>query len=215
MRGFAGWRVGWGTAKRPGAGAPRPLAALLPGLASAAFVLGVGLEAGIAWPWVTSIVCLLVSVAASQAVRVTVDRHRRRLAADRRLLSEMRSSASLAFGWRARELTTARRRRRLARNLQHIEREVCGEALPGPLPLNKRAIRAHLALLRALRERLEDRNRPVTARGVLLVERLLRERRSPLHAYLPAEVLAEALRAALAAVDNAEAPIRSRVTVVR
>ena len=73
--------------------------------------------------------------------------------------------------------------------------------MPGPVPLNKRALRLHLGLLRALQERLEDSARPVSVRGMLLVDRLLTEPGSPLYSSVPDGVLAEALSEALAAID--------------
>ena len=77
-----------------------------------------------------------------------------------------------------------------------------GETLPGAVPLNTRALRRHVRLVGDLEERLEDRTRPVSARGMVLVDRLLTEPGSPLYSSpVPDDVLAEAVLEALIALD--------------
>ena len=71
------------------------------------------------------------------------------------------------------------------------------------MPLNKRAIRCHIGLVRALHERLDDQSRPVSVRGMLLIDRLLTESGSALYSRVPDDVLAQALSEALAAIDPA------------
>jgi hypothetical protein len=102
---------------------------------------------------------------------------------------------------RAGELCSQRRRATLARTLRGIEREVLGRVVPGPVPLNRRAIRAHLDLVQALEQRLADPARPVAARGMLVVDRLLTEPGSPLYSRDEEAVLAQALSEALAALE--------------
>jgi hypothetical protein len=169
-------------------------------------VLAVGLGVAIGWPWVLAIACSLALVGLLQAARAAVELGRRRRAADEWLLwgAAARPSSAL-LSWRAGELTSPRLRSTLAHSLQRIEREARGGTLPGPVPLNKRAIRRHLSLVRALQERVEDRALPVSVRGMLLVDRLLTEPGSPLYSYVPDDVLAEALSEALAAIDPAPA----------
>jgi hypothetical protein len=179
-----------------------PLVAALPQILLAPLVLAIGLGTGVGWPWVGVIACSLVGVGLAQAVSATVELGRRRRTADEWLLwgAATRPSSAL-LSWRAGELTSPRLRSTLAHSLKRIEREARGGTLPGPVPLNKRALRSHLGLLRALHERLEDRGRAVSPRGMLLVDRLLTEPGSPLYSRVPDGVLAEALSEALAAVE--------------
>ncbi len=185
---------------------PRPLPALLPPICLALLVLAAGFAAGIEWPWVLTIACSLVLVALLQATRATVELARRRRAADEWLLwgATARPSSAL-LSWRADELTSTRLRSTLSHSLRRIEREVRGGALPGSVPLNTRAIRRHVDLLHALQERVADCTRPVSARGMLLVDQLLTEPGSPLYSTVSGHVLAKALAEALAAVDSAAA----------
>ncbi len=96
-----------------------------------------------------------------------------------------------------------RLRSTLAHGLLRIERETRGKTLPGAVPLNKRALHRHLGLLCVLQSRIEDRSRPVSIRGILLVDRLLTEPGSPFYSSTPDDVLAEALSDALAALEPA------------
>lgn len=131
------------------------------------------------------------------------ERRRRRRAADEWLLwGAVPRPSSALLSWRAAELTSQRMRSTLAHSLRRIEREVRGGTLPGAVPLNKRALRSNLDLVHTLQERLVDPAHPVSARGVLLVDRLLTEPGSPLYSPAPVESLAEALSGALAALDD-------------
>jgi hypothetical protein len=193
--------------RRRDTGAPlRPLPALLPQVCLALLVVAAGFAAGIEWPWVLTIACSLVFVAMLQATRAAVELARRRRAADEWLLwgAAARPSSAL-LSWRADELRSRRLRSTLSHSLRRIEREVRGGTLPGSAPLNQRAIRRHIGLLHALQERLDDRTRPVSARGMLLVDRLLTEPGSPLYSAVSGHVLAKALAEALAAIDPAAA----------
>jgi len=133
---------------------------------------------------------------------VLSERARQRRAADEWLLwgATPRPESALLHR-RTCELCSQRRRASLARTLRGIEREALGPVVPGPVPLNRRAIRAQVGLVQALEERLADPARPVSARGVLLVERLLTEPGSPLYSPFENAVLAEALTEALAALE--------------
>ncbi len=73
--------------------------------------------------------------------------------------------------------------------------------MPGALPLNRLEIRSQIGLLRALESRLADLSRPVTPRGVLLVERVLTEPGSPLYAHGQRDQLAQMLSEACAALE--------------
>ncbi len=181
----------------------RPLLAALPPLGLSLVVLAVGFAVSIDWPWVAAVACSLVLVGLLQAARAGVELGRRRRAADEWLLwgATARPSSAL-LSWRAAELTSPRLRSTLAHSLGSIQREVRGGTPPGPVPLNTRALRRHLSLVGALQERLEDRALPVSARGMVLVDRLLTEPGSPLYSSpVPDDVLAEAVLEALWALD--------------
>ena len=184
--------------------APRPLLAAVPQLGTALLVLAVGFAAGIRWPWLLAVGGLLVLVGLVQVARVAVELERRRRTADEWLLwGATARPASALLDWRARELGSARLQKALVHGLRRIVSEGSGKTLPGPVPLNRRAISQNLALVRALSERLEGRSfRPLPIRGVLLVDLLLTEPGSPFYSYAPVEVLAEALGDALAALES-------------
>jgi hypothetical protein len=160
----------------------RPIVSALPELALAVLVLGMGFAASIDWRWVVAVACTFVAVGSWQAVRAGVELGRQRRVADEWLLwgAAARPSSAL-LSWRAGELSSPRMRSALAQSLRRIGREVRGRAYPGAVPLNGRAIRPHLGLLDALSERLADHDRPVSARGMVLVDRLLTEPGSPLY----------------------------------
>ncbi|HWB22263.1 MAG TPA: hypothetical protein VG652_05205 [Gaiellaceae bacterium] len=127
---------------------------------------------------------------------------RRRLAVDTWLLWGGAPGPSPAFfGWRSRELTSPSLRLTLAHSLRKIEGQVRGETLPGRVPLNDDALRRNLELVNALEERLEDPGRPVSVQGMMLVDRLLSEPRSPFYSQVPDEVLARAMSEILAALE--------------
>jgi hypothetical protein len=184
-----------------------PLAAALPLLVVALAVLGIGFAAEITWLWVVAAACLLGLVALAQGAYAAVGLERRRRVADEWLLwGAAARPASALLSWRAGELASARLRGTLVHSLRRIEREVRCETRLGPVPLNRRAIRAQLGLLRALRERLADRAVPVTVRGMLLADRLLTEPASPLYSSVPDHVLADALSEALAELELSPPP---------
>lgn len=131
----------------------------------------------------------------------------RRLSARRRLAdtwllwgAEARPAAEL-LAWRASELVSPRSRRVLARSLRRLGAEAQRRLVPGALPLNRLELRSQIGLLRALELRLSDLSRPVCARGVLIVERLLTEPGSPLYARERTDALAEQLSEACATLE--------------
>jgi hypothetical protein len=102
---------------------------------------------------------------------------------DRTLLGGARPSPASELGWRARQLTSPRRRQRLA---DRLERVVQDAASPQParssaVPLNREEIRRCAGLLYNLAAELRD-DQPVTPRGVLVLRRLLYDGGSPLYA---------------------------------
>ena len=133
-----------------------------------------------------------------------MEKGRQRRAADEWLLwGAVAQPSSPLLSRRAAELTSPGRRSTLARSLRRVERDVSEATVAAPIPVNRRAIRRNIGLVRALHERLDDHSRPIDPRGVVLVERLITIPRSPLYSRDPDNVLAEALAEALAALDSA------------
>ena len=85
---------------------------------------------------------------------------------------------------RADALTSARERRLLAGSLRSIVRELGSPPMRrSTVPLNRKALTPHADELRALAERLDDLDRPVSPAGILEVEELLTSPGSPLLLY--------------------------------
>ena len=84
----------------------------------------------------------------------------------------------------------------------HVARRLVRDAnpryLPGAAPFNRVAVRAAADDVLAMADRLADLERPIAARGVLLLERLLVDGAGPLYDREHADEL-------LAAIDEAEA----------
>ncbi len=94
------------------------------------------------------------------------------------------------------------KRRQLARSVSGIVRELHGPArLPGASPLNLTALRPYESSLAALAGRLEDVDRPVTVRGLRLVEQLVANGGSPLYDRAHARELPVAVETVLAALE--------------
>jgi len=82
--------------------------------------------------------------------------------------------------WRTRELVAPATRNNLAREIEQTLRRADPARLPSASPLRRGVARRHRELLLKLETRMLD-DSPVTARGVLLLRRLLRESGSPLY----------------------------------
>jgi hypothetical protein len=124
-----------------------------------------------------------------------------RASVDRVLLREMPLPWSPLLLWRCGELTSTEARERLAASIGRIERAAAAAVLPGSAPLNRGAVRAHGEALDAIADRLLLAE-PVSARGVLLVRRLLDDPAGPLFDRDRAQELAGELRQALTALDE-------------
>jgi hypothetical protein len=86
------------------------------------------------------------------------------------------------LAWRTEELVADGNRLRLGTEVADVVHAASGRLLPGASPLNRVAVRADRACLLELASRLCALDRPVQPRGILLVERLLQDPRSPLYA---------------------------------
>ena len=132
-------------------------------------------------------------------------RARRELVAARRIADAELVAAALPsprFAWRTNELCSAEHRRALAASLIDVARASESRYLPGPSPLNRIAARDQLALLLQIGAVLADTNRRVAPRGVILVEQLLTESKSPLFRHPATDELQPALVAALEALEE-------------
>lgn len=107
---------------------------------------------------------------------------------------------------RAAELTGDRNRRMLSRSLVGIVRECERPPLVSAVPLDRRNVRPHVALVAALADRVGDLERPVSARGMVLVEDLLTDGyASPLYIGGADGDVVAALERCLEALDGAAA----------
>jgi hypothetical protein len=117
-----------------------------------------------------------------RGVRGLKERHALRAGrrtADRELLR--REHPPLRLAWRVEELVTPKNRLDLAHSIQSLVRDANPRYLPTASPVNRLAVRAEAETLLAVAARLGDLERPVAARGVLLVERLLVDGSGPLY----------------------------------
>ena len=104
------------------------------------------------------------------------ERRRRREEAD----AWIASGFAPRFRWRAEELTSRRERRLLARSVRGVIADLSPRRLPGPVPVNRVAVRPHVELLATLADRLADQ-RPVAPVGILAVRRVLTDPDGPLY----------------------------------
>ena len=132
-------------------------------------------------------------------------RARRELTAARRVAdAELIATAlpSPRLAWRTNELTSSEHRRALAESIVHLVHASEARYLPGASPVDRVAAREQHALLLRVAAVLEDLQRRVPPRGVLLVERLLSGSRSPLYLQRQPRDLRAALTEALKALEE-------------
>jgi hypothetical protein len=103
----------------------------------------------------------------------------RRAAADLDLAR--RDRPPLRLSWRVEELVSTKNRLDLAHSLRSLVRDARPTYLPSASPFNRLAVRAESVELLALAARLADLERPVGARGVVLLDRLLTDGSGPLY----------------------------------
>jgi hypothetical protein len=129
---------------------------------------------------------------------------RRRRMADTLLLTGVRvHPASDLLVWREAEVCARRSRRVLARSLRRIVSECQRPRFRSGAPLDLRNVRSQVELLAALADRVGALERPVTARGMVLVEELLTNAHgSPLYLGTSARDVAAAIEGCLVALDE-------------
>jgi hypothetical protein len=92
-----------------------------------------------------------------------------------------RSLPPLRLAWRVEELVTTKNRLDLAHSIRSLVHDAQPKYLPSASPFNRLAVRAESDQLLAVAARLADLERPVAARGVVLVGRLLTDGSGPLY----------------------------------
>lgn len=159
---------------------PRPGRAALPLVALALVALALEASPPLRLAGVAAAVCFALA-AAVRAERAEIDLRGIRRTADRLLLADPHSAeGSDIVRWRALELVAPATRQGLAREVEQTLRRTDPARLPSASPLRRGVARRHRELLLRIEERMLD-GRPVTARGVLLLRRLLQEPASPLY----------------------------------
>jgi hypothetical protein len=186
---------------RPATPVPRPLRAALPLAALALVALATGADPDL--PWRAGVVgaALFALAAVTRWSQQQRELRRVRATADRLILAGHEQHAPPAVVlWRANELAGEPHRRLLGREVEHILRAASPARLPSAAPLDRPGIRASEPLLRRLADRLAD-ERPVSARGVLLAERLLADPAGALYDPAAPEPLPVALLRVLRALE--------------
>jgi hypothetical protein len=159
---------------------PRPGRAAVPLVALALVALALEAAPELRLAGAAAAACFALA-AAVRAERARAELRAVRRTADRLILVDAHSAeGSDIVRWRMLELVAPDSRRRLGQELERTLRRSDPGRLPSASPLRRGLARRHRELLQRLEERMLD-DRPVTARGVLLLGRLLREPGSPLY----------------------------------
>jgi len=159
---------------------PRPGRAALPLLAVALVALALEADAQLRIAGAAAAACFAVA-AGVRAERARAELRAIRRSADRLILaSAVGVEGSDVVRWRTLELVAPPTREGLARELDQTLRRIDSARLPSASPVRRGVARRHAEMLRRLEERMLD-DRPVTARGVLLLRRLLHDAGSPLY----------------------------------
>ena len=160
---------------------PVPWVPALACLAASVAVFGVGVAGGLAGNALLVAPLSLALLGLVLGIRRWEERRLACAVADTWIARGYESRAA-RYGWRIDELTSRRERRLLGRSVRRIVPELSARRLPGSSPLNRRALRPFRSELVALADRLDDLGRPVSAAGILGVQRLLTEPDSVLYA---------------------------------
>jgi hypothetical protein len=134
-----------------------------------------------------------------EALRARRALRRARWAADTELA--LRRLPPLRLAWRVEELVSTKNRLDLAHSLRTLVRDAHPRYLVGATPINRLAVRAESETLLALASRVADVSRPVAARGVVLLERLLVDSTGPLYDRERVDELPAYLDSALEALE--------------
>jgi hypothetical protein len=102
-----------------------------------------------------------------------------RWAADTELA--LRKLPPLRLAWRVEELVSTKHRLDLAHSLRTLVRDASPRYVASATPINRLAVRAESETLLALASRVADLSRPVAARGIVVIERLLIDASGPLY----------------------------------
>jgi hypothetical protein len=184
---------------------PRPLAAAAPLLVAAMGSLALAASTVVPPAAALAVAAACFILAAFRAAVATRDRWLLRRQADGLLRTGIKvHPQSALLVWRAAELTSLRNRRIFSSSLKSLTRELLRPSVVSAVPLNRRAVRPHHALLQQLASRLDQVDRPVAPRGMVLVEELLTDGlTSPLYvAGCNSDVPAVALERCLSALDG-------------
>ena len=179
---------------------PSPIGAAAPLLALAALALALDLAPSLPWQVGVLVAALFAGAAAVRLTQQWLVLRRLRLVADRIILrSGARSTTSALVAWRTLELTSPHHRRVVAGEAARLARELDAATLPGAVPLNRAAVRPYRSDLETLARVLAG-SEQVSARGVLLAERLLTSPASPLYDAAAAGSLDGELRRVISAL---------------
>ena len=135
------------------------------------------------------------------AVRRRRDRARRRRSADALIATLQDDRIPDSLRWRGDELTDSARRCELARQLHMFARMAGERVLITAIPVSLSTLRPNHDRLEAVAAVVDDVERPVTARGIVMLEALLDDAtRSPLYRPAHGDELGRALASVVAAL---------------
>jgi hypothetical protein len=169
-----------------------------------ALLAGAALAGGLAWTTLSPsrwLVAAVVSALVFGVYRLVLAVRRvaqRRRAADDWLRTSTGAVVPSAYRWRAAQLCAPRERRTLARTLRQIERAAYERPVGRLAPLYLPAVREHRDRVRALADRLENLEEPVTPAGMLRVADLVQNGGGPLWATRTGPTLGDAIATTLA-----------------
>ena len=172
-----------------------PFRSAAPFLALAAASLAMDAAPQIPWSAGVAGAGLFAAAGAVRRAQVAAERRAARRVADDRILRGHGVPV-----WREEELTSPRARAGRRREVERLLRAASADRLPSASPIDRGAVRVSEPLFRRLAERLDD-DQPISARGVLFVDQLLRDPASPVYGS-HAELLPRALSRVLGALDQ-------------
>ena len=159
---------------------PRPGRAALPLLALAVVALAFEASPQLRLAGLAAAACFVLA-AAVRAERARAELRAIRRTADRLILADPHAAeGSDVVRWRMLELVAPATRNGLGREIDQLLRRMDPARMPSASPLRRGPARRRREQLQRLEERMLD-GRPVTARGVLLLRRVLQEPGSPLY----------------------------------